>query len=264
MPGPKKGNAMSDILIYEDIGYGWTDYDGNDHGLTALSFNKSLSAVPSSELILNLRINSMGGLVSDGIAMFNSVRRFIRNRQVLGNPVTVNSYIEGFAYSSAATIAMSANGKVYMGKGTTLMIHNAAGFAWGDAKSMRQEADLLDKYNGLIAGFYADKSGMKNENVLSLMDSETYFSPEEAISAKLADAIDDSVVANFKLYEGDSQALNLKSQRGYDAYMNTRVRSRLFNSGKQGTVDKGEQSVYNKQSLKTLEVELELLEAELN
>lgn len=246
-----------ELLIYEDIGY--TDWEGN--GLTALSFNADLAAIPGNEKTLNIRINSYGGLVSDGIAIFNSIRRFSRNRAAMGNPITINSIIEGFAYSSAATIAMAGD-KVFMGKGTTLMIHNAAGFVWGDVKAMRQEADLLEKYNGQIAKFYADKSGKKVADILELMDTETYFTPEEAISMKLCDGLEESVVANFKQYDPEDLETikQIQIAGGYDNFMGNRIRNRT----QKQRIDKAKPGNYNtKNQVDLLSRELDLLEAEL-
>lgn len=213
---------MAEIMIYEDIGY--VDWDGN--GLTALSVNQQLNDIPMSDKVLNIRINSVGGLVSDGIAIYNSVRRLSRTRNALGAPIAINTYVEGFAYSSAATVAMSGD-KIYMGKGSSLMIHNASGFAWGDSGSLREEADRLDRFNGQIAQFYADRSKKDLKNILALMDDETYFTPEEAINMGLADALDDAVIVNFSRFADELELLKgLPVNRQFDTYMRDRIKNR--------------------------------------
>ena len=246
-----------DILVYEDIGY--LDWDGN--GLTAETFNQELMSVPSNEKELNIRINSVGGLVGDGIAIYNSVKRLSRTRAAMGNPITINSYIEGFAYSSAATIAMSGD-KIFMGKGTTLMIHNAASFVWGDCRAMRKEADLLEKYNGQIAGFYASKANKKPEPILSLMDDETYFTPEEAIAIGLCDAMDDKIITNMALYQDDLESLTkLATNHQYFNWMSSRIRNRT--QPKRDRVDKKKSTDYTgPRKVNLLSLELDLLEQE--
>lgn len=238
-------------MIYEEIGY--TDWDGE--GLTALSVNEELNKLTLGDNTLNIRINSMGGLVGDGIAIYNSIRSLSRKRSSMGSPIVVNTHIEGFAYSSAATIAMAGD-NIIMGEGTSLMIHNASSVCWGDSIAMREEADALDRYNKQIAGFYAKKSGMSVENVLALMEEETYFTPEEALNAKMATALAENVVANLKRYDpADLDLLKgLRHNRQYDTYMRNCVRQR--------GVDKRLNNSYTSSiEVDVLLMELDLLEA---
>ncbi len=246
-----------DILIYEEIGY--VDWDGN--GLTASSFNEQLNQLSATDSTLNLRINSLGGLVGDGIAIYNSARRMSRQRAMMGNPITINAYVEGFAYSSAATIAMAGD-KIFMGKGTTLMIHNATSWSWGDYRTFEQEANLLKMYNAQIAGFYAGKSGKKVEDILTLMDDETFFTPESAIKAGLCDGIDESVTLNMKRYEDClDQLLKLPTNNQYRPFMSNRMKTKTGPRPvtEQEPIDKGQQSGYNKAS----QVELWQMELDL-
>lgn len=244
-----------EIMVYEEIGY--TDWDGN--GLTALSFNEDLNKLSLADSTLDIRINSMGGLVGDGIAMYNSIRSMSRKRASMGAPIIVNTHIDGFAYSSAATVAMAGD-NIIMGEGTSLMIHPASSIVWGDSVAMRAEADRLDKYNQQIAGFYSKKSGMKLEDVLSLMDEETYFTPEEAVAAKMATSVAANTTANFGRYKPDDIDLlkGLRTNRQYDTYMRNCVRAM--------GVDKRTKNGYtssNEVDVLLLELDLEEMDTQL-
>lgn len=167
------GSDTTDMLLYDEIGP-W--------GVTAKDFVTALAGVKTKNL--HLRVNSPGGDVFDGLAMYNSLKTF--NGDVM---VTV----EGLAASAASFVAMAAS-KVAMAKGSFLMIHNAWGFAMGNKGDMTDMANTLGKIDGQIAGIYAEKCGKNLDAIGKLMDGEkdgTWFTAADAKKLGLVDCIDD-------------------------------------------------------------------------
>lgn len=120
----------ADIYIYDEIGF-W--------GVTAKQFISDLNALGDITHI-NLHINSPGGDVFEGIAIFNALKTH-------GASITV--YVDGVAASMASVIAMVGN-PVIMPENSFMMIHKPFGFTGGDAEDMRTYADLLDKVEAVF------------------------------------------------------------------------------------------------------------------
>jgi ATP-dependent Clp endopeptidase proteolytic subunit ClpP len=158
-----------DVLIYDEISM-W--------GVSAQDFVKDLQGVTAKTI--NLRINSPGGSVFDGTAIFNALK---------AHPAKVVAHIDGVAASIASIIALAGD-EVRMSPNAFFMIHNPWGFSIGDAAEMRKMADVLDKIGGTLAKTYADKCGKPVSEVQDLMDSETWMTADEAKDAGFVDCID--------------------------------------------------------------------------
>ena len=129
---------------------------------------------------VSLRVNSPGGDVFDGIAIFNAIRR---------HKAYFTAYIDGIGASAASWIPLAAD-KVVMSPHSQLFIHDASGFAWGNAADMRKLADELDRLSDEIASMYAARAGGDVAEWRDRMRAETWFSDSEAVAAGLADEID--------------------------------------------------------------------------
>lgn len=162
-----KADSEADIFIYDEIGY-W--------GVTAKQFVSDLKALGEVSHI-NLHINSPGGDVFDGIAIFNALKHH-------GAAITV--HIDGLAASMASVIAMVGN-PVIMPENTMMMIHKPWGFAGGDANDMRDYADLLDKVESVLIPAYAEKTGKSNEEIAAMLDDETWLDGTECLALGFAD-----------------------------------------------------------------------------
>lgn len=160
--------ATTEIYLYGVVG---------EYGITADDFIRDLADVKASNIVM--RINSTGGEVFDGIAIYNAVKR---------HPANVTAYIDGLGASIASVIAMAAD-KLVMSPHTQMMIHEAQGFALGTAADMRQLADILDKSSDNIAAIYAERAGGSTAEWRSKMTAETWFSDQEAVDAGLADEV---------------------------------------------------------------------------
>lgn len=165
----------ADIYIYDEIGF-W--------GVTARQFVSDLQALGDISHI-NLHINSPGGDVFEGIAIFNALRFH-------GAAITV--HIDGIAASMASVIAMVGN-PVIMPENTMMMIHKPWGFAGGDANDMRDYADLLDKMESVLIPAYAEKTGKSAEEIAAMLEDETWMNGSECVAQGFADQTTPSLQA---------------------------------------------------------------------
>ena len=151
----------------------------------------------SSEI--HIHINSPGGDAFEGRAMASLIRSF------KGKTVC---HVDGIAASAASIVAVSCD-EVVMGIGTMLMIHNAWTITAGNKTDLIAQAELLDKCDQAMATDYELKSGLPREEIIAMMDAETWLTAEDAVEKKLADRIDN------EKQKQDTSAFNL------DAYDNT-------------------------------------------
>lgn len=161
------GTAVVDI--YDEIGF-W--------GVMAAEFQRELNAITASEITVNL--NSPGGEIFDGIAIYNALR---------SHPATVTVRVSSLAASIASVIAQAGD-RIVMQTGSQMMIHEGSALCMGDAADMRQMADLLDRQSDNIASIYAERAGGTPEEWRERMRAETWFNAEEAVAAGLADEVE--------------------------------------------------------------------------
>jgi ATP-dependent Clp endopeptidase proteolytic subunit ClpP len=163
----------AEVWIYEEIGEDyWTG-----GGITAKEFQKELSAIKANQI--DLHVNSPGGLVFDGITIYNLLKQ---------HPANVTTYIDGLAASIASVIALSGN-KVIMAENSLMMIHKASGMIMGNSDDMRDFADKLDKVNSSIAATYISKTKKDENEINNLMSAETWMTADEALQMGFVDEI---------------------------------------------------------------------------
>ena len=169
----KNKGDKAEIWIYEMIGEDfWTG-----GGVTAKNFQKELSEIKASQI--DLHINSPGGDVFDGIAIYNLIKQ---------HPAKVTSYVDGLAASIASVIALAGD-QIYMAENALFMIHNPYGMAFGESADMRKMADLLDTVRGSIVKAYVSKTGKPDTEIFPLMDSETWMTADEAVEFGFIDEV---------------------------------------------------------------------------
>lgn len=162
--------TTADVLIYDAIGADpWGD------GISPKELAAQIADLDVDQL--NVYINSPGGAAWDGLAIMNTLRR---------HRATVNVTIDALAASAASVIAMAGD-HVTMNRGAELMVHDASGFAMGNAATMRETADVLDKLSDSYADAYAARAGGDRATWREVMQAETWFTAEEAVAAGLAD-----------------------------------------------------------------------------
>lgn len=126
-----------------------------------------------------LSINSGGGSVFDASEIYTAIRNY---------PGKTEAQVVGLAASAASFIALAADKTVIAPTGQ-MMIHNASMVAMGDHNEMTLAADMLQGINKTIANAYKMKCGMEEEELLALMDKETWITPQMALEYKLVDEI---------------------------------------------------------------------------
>lgn len=160
--------ATAELYLYDEISF---------FGVTADQFRRDLDAIHASEVVV--RLNSPGGDVFDGIAIYNALR---------AHPARITTRVDSLAASIASVIAQAGDVREMMPRGQ-MMIHEASGVMLGNAEEMLSFAELLDKQSALIADIYAERSGGDAAKFRDLMKAETWLSDQEAVDLGLADQI---------------------------------------------------------------------------
>ena len=166
----KVNDDMAEVFVYGDIG-GWMD------GVSADEFARELKSLKVTEI--TARINSGGGSVFEGQAIYNSL---------VNHPARVNVVIDGIAASIASVIAMAGD-NISITEGSHIMVHKPWSMAMGDANSMRKEAEVLDSLESGIIDIYAARTGKSREKLEKWVSEETWFKGAAAVDAGFADNV---------------------------------------------------------------------------
>lgn len=179
--------GQTELFIYEDIGS--DPFFGG--GVGAADVVRALKEAPRSDSIL-VRINSAGGNVFDGMAIYNTL---VQDRR------DITTQVDGMAFSAASYIMMAGTTRL-MAENAMLMIHEGWGFIAGTADDMRARATMLDEINGNIKDIYADSTGNKLEQIAQWMADETFFTVDPE-TEEVLDALElgfvTEVIENQKL-----------------------------------------------------------------
>ena len=185
MPTPswfkiRNAGTSAEISIYEEIGMG---------GVTPASFISQLTAL--GKIPITVRINSLGGSVFDGLAIYNLLRDHVGG-------VTIK--IDGVAASMASVVAMAGT-RVIMSESALMMIHNPNSEVAGEASDLRNMAQVLDQVKNSLVAAYHRKTKMAPNKIAIMMDAETWMSATEALALGFIDAVEKSavVVAKFDI-----------------------------------------------------------------
>lgn len=167
------------ISIYDVIGEDfWTG-----GGFTAKRMSAALRQIGKNAV--TVKINSPGGDLFEGIAIYNLLRE---------HPAKVTVDVMGWAASAASIIAMAGD-DIRMGLGTFMMVHNAWGLVIGNRHDMRDAADLFEGFDSAIVDIYQARSGQERKAIEKLMDAETFMGPSEAVDKGFADSINEGLTA---------------------------------------------------------------------
>lgn len=167
--------AAAEIYIYGDIGESWYE-----ETVSAATFVKELNEIEADAI--TVRINSIGGSVPDGLAIYNALRR---------HKAEVTIEIDGMALSVASLIAMAGD-KVNMANNAMLMIHGPWTYASGNSVELRDMADQLDAWAAAMSNSYAARTGDQPAMLALLTDGKDHFyTAEQALAEKFIDAITD-------------------------------------------------------------------------
>ena len=160
--------TSTEIYIYGNIGDKW-----DEEGVVASTLVKDIAALDVETI--TVRINSYGGSVTDGLAIFNALKR---------HPAKIRVEIEGVALSIASYIAMAGD-EITIAANAQLMIHAPWGITAGNSVALRDQADVLDRYARALSSGYADCSGQPLDTCLALLSDgkDHWYSADEALDA---------------------------------------------------------------------------------
>jgi ATP-dependent Clp endopeptidase proteolytic subunit ClpP len=186
-----KDKKKAEVLIYEEIGESWFG------GLSAKHFAEELAKLGKLDEI-NVRINSIGGSVFDGIAIYNTLR---------ANGAKIVVDVDGLAASIASVIVMAGDDR-RAAANSMFMIHDPWIMTMGTAAELRTQADLLDKIRGTLLDTYVRRGGGDETKISDMMAAETWFTAIEAQDLgfvheitedlKIAAGVRPEILAKFK------------------------------------------------------------------
>jgi len=167
----KKGKS-TDIFIYDEIGV---------HGITAKSFLQDLKDLGGKDITLH--INSTGGDVFEGQAIYTSLKNYTGK---------VTAKIEGLAASMATVIALAAD-TIEMTSNSLFMIHSPMSNVFGNKSQMRKQINALEKVEATMLKVYSKRTGLDEDKISYMLDSETWLSADEAKEMGFVDSISGKV-----------------------------------------------------------------------
>lgn len=162
----KEESEVTQVDLYSEIGF-W--------GTTAADFRRVLNQAGD----IKLRINSPGGDVFDGIAIYNDL---------VDHPGRVDVEISGMAASAASIIAMAGD-SVKIHESDSIMIHNAWGVVIGNRHDLEQVSGILTDIDKALARIYADRTGLGIRAIAQMMDDETWLFGKKAVESGFADEV---------------------------------------------------------------------------
>lgn len=167
------------ITVYDMIGEDfWTG-----GGFTAKRMAAALRAVGQRDV--TVRVNSPGGDVFEGLAIYNELRN---------HKAKVTVEVTGIAASIAAVLAMAGD-EIRMGLGTFVMIHNSWGMAIGNRHDLAEAITTLTAIDGAMTDIFEARTGMQRTEIEKYMDAETFFAARDAVAKGFADAVMEDVPA---------------------------------------------------------------------
>jgi ATP-dependent protease ClpP protease subunit len=182
-----EANGVATIDIFDEIGY---------FGIDATDFKSELDKISDSkEVVIN--INSPGGNVFDGVAIYNMIKQ-------LDAEVTVE--IVGLCASIASVIAMAGD-KVIMRQGSFMMIHKPMTMIFGNSDDLFKQIEVLDKIEDQIINIYKKKTNLSNEALKSMLKAETWLNDVDAMEYDFVDMIDESTAIAAK-FQGKMEYIN--------------------------------------------------------
>lgn len=178
-----KDDNSAELLLYGDIldrEIWWLDED-------YISPQKVIDELKELGDIdtLNVRINSDGGDLISAQAILSGLKRF---------DATVNVYIDGIAASAATVIAMAGD-KIIMPSNALMMVHNPLANIYGNANELRELADTLETVRETIIAAYMKKVKIDKEEIIELLDNETFLTADECVEKGFADEIESEEIA---------------------------------------------------------------------
>ena len=163
----------ADINIFGDI----TSWEWLESDVSSYTLSKELQGLDVD--VINVHINSYGGEVAEGLAIYNMLKN---------HKAKVNTICEGFACSIAAVIFMAGDERI-MNNASLLMVHNAWTHTAGNANELRKQADDLDIISQASMEAFKACVNIPESELKALLDAESWLSPQEALEKGFATSI---------------------------------------------------------------------------
>lgn len=208
------------LKIYDYVG----QYDGVNTGYIEEELNKAENKP------LDIYINSYGGEVFEGFAIYNMLKRYAGQKNVI---------IDGIAASIASVIALAGD-SVKMNKASMFMIHNASGVCIGNAEEMKKVVNALEQINEVIKGVYKERVNLTDEELTELMNNETFLTAEQCLEYGFCDEI-------IEEEQDDETKVNAENSMKL-LQNNIEERIKVLNSLKEVSKDGGQDPVADKET----------------
>lgn len=170
------------LYIYDDVSaygkFNWNTWNYEDSETSAKYFRDQLEAIPDTDSI-ELHINSNGGSVKEGVAIYNQLKQ---------KPCKKTGYVDGVAYSIAFVILQACDERI-MGVGTSALIHEMWIEACGNAKELRKMADDLDVLMESNRKIFLERSNLEEQQLIEMMEAETFLTPDQCLEYGLIDEV---------------------------------------------------------------------------
>ncbi len=163
----------TDIYIYGDI----TSWDWYETDISSYTLAKTIEGIAAK--VINVFINSYGGEVAEGLAIYNNLRR---------HTAQVKTYCDGFACSAASVVFMAGDERI-MSNASLLMVHNAWTWAAGNADELRKTADDIETITAASVNAYMNHVAISKEELKKLLDEEAWLDAATALDMGFATAI---------------------------------------------------------------------------
>ena len=182
-------------------------YWRDDDVINAKDIRESLESVTDDIVI---KLNSPGGDVFEGIEIYNYLK---------DHPSNITVEVTGIAASAATFITAGAN-EVIMNVGTSLMIHEASTFTWGNKSDIQKTLNALETIDESILSIYSEKTGQSNEQLEEWMNEEKWFTADEAVEFGFADSVKRDNAESVESEESIEDIINSKVAIAMAAFSN--------------------------------------------
>ncbi len=163
----------ADIFIFGDI----TSWEWLESDISSYTLSRMIRDMDAEEITVH--INSYGGEVKEGLAIYNSLKN---------HSAKIRTVCDGFACSAASVVFMAGSERL-MNPASLLMVHNAWSSASGNAAELRKAADDLDVISETAAEAYKTRINISEETLEDLLDNETWITPQNAVDWGFATGI---------------------------------------------------------------------------
>lgn len=185
----------TDVYIFGDI----TSWEWFDNDVSSYTLSKELQELDKDIEAINVHINSYGGEVAEGLAIYNLLKN---------HKAKVRTIVDGFACSIASVIFMAGDERI-MSNASMLMIHNAWMHTAGNATQLRKDADDLDKITQASINAYMSQVNISEDKLKELLDNESWLLPDEALEMGFATSIVSESITNKAAASAKKALFNL-------------------------------------------------------